>query len=132
MGLFVTLCVTGSLLLLIPYVRAISLVMLLFFVSMFAAGGFVVVSLSVGVRALKEGIGGALDAPGFLAGVCAGTWSLIVALTMPVIGKMFDNRNYSHAFWLVSALPILGTSIWKLLSSSKRNNNPSPETVRTV
>ncbi len=132
LSLFVTLCVIGSLLLLIPYVRAISLVMLLFFVSMFVAGGFVVVSLSVGMQALREESGGFLENPGFLAGFCAGTWSLVVASTMPVIGKMFDNRNYPHAFWLVSALPILGTIIWSLLNSSKRNNSPIPESIKTA
>ena len=49
---------------------------------------------------------------GLIAGVGAGSWSAIVALVMPGIGRLFDLQFYSAAFELASLFPVCGYLLW--------------------
>jgi len=95
---------------LIPYVSSYTLVLLLFFWSMFVAGSNVVTAIGY-----ATGVFGSEQA-GFLAGLGAGTWSAAVALLMPGFGALFDAGSWNSAFALATAVSMLGTGLWLFLN----------------
>jgi hypothetical protein len=86
--------------------------MLLFFLQMFVAGGFVVFALSDGMAMLRG------QQSAFLAGVCISAWALVTGLLMPVLGHYFDRGQYGLTFWLVACLPPAGMLLWRGLSAT--------------
>jgi len=86
-------------------------VMALLTLTMFAAGGVVVVALRYGSNAFP-------GRSGVIAGIGAASWSALVAGVMPAIGRFFDHGEYSNAFWLVAVFPIIGLFGWRLLAFS--------------
>ena len=40
----------------------------------------------------------------------------MVALEMPLVGKLFDLHSYSAAFGLAALLPIIGYALWRSLA----------------
>jgi len=58
----------------------------------------------------------AADSAGLIAGTGAGSWSLLVALTMPLFGRLFDQHRYAVAFWIAASVPVLGYFGWRWLS----------------
>jgi ACS family hexuronate transporter-like MFS transporter len=91
-------------------IGALPLLMLEFFLAMFIASGFVILSIAYATDEFSS------DHSGFLAGLGAGSWSAVVALVMPVFGKFFDQQQYSSAFALAAAIPIAGCAIWQIAS----------------
>jgi ACS family hexuronate transporter-like MFS transporter len=82
----------------------------LFFWAMFVAGGFVVLSLRTAALAYPRG------QTALVAGIGAGSWSALVALLLPVLGRWFDQARYGLTFAVVAAIPVLGTAVWWLLT----------------
>jgi MFS family permease len=115
-GIFWLLSAAGFLIMLAPIAAnsrtPIAATMLLFFLQMFVAGGFVVFALSDGMAVLPK------QHSAFLAGFCISAWALTTGLLMPVLGHLFDRQRYSLTFWLVACLPPVGTLLWQLLASS--------------
>jgi ACS family hexuronate transporter-like MFS transporter len=74
--------------------------------ALFASGGLVVVTLRTGALAYPH------EQRGMAAGIASSSFSAAVALTLPILGRLFDQRLYSAAFTLVAVLPILGAAIW--------------------
>ncbi|QHS53384.1 MFS transporter [Edaphobacter sp. 12200R-103] len=115
---FLLLSIAGFLILLAPAAARSSspvfLTMLLFFLQMFVAGGFVVFALADGMAMLPK------EHSAFLAGFAISAWALTTGLLMPLLGHLFDQRRYALTFWLVSCLPPLGTLLWRLLSRPPR------------
>jgi len=81
------------------------------FLAMFALAGFVVLSIAWTTRAFPEGHSG------FLAGIGAGSWGAIVALTSPFLGRLFDQNHYVTAFRIATIFPIVGWVLWRTLSA---------------
>ena len=82
-----------------------------FFLSMFVAAGFVMLSLKYGLQ----------QYPGdqaLLAGIGAGAWSGLVAIVMPIIGSLFDAGRYTPAFVGVALCPLAGALVWAALARS--------------
>jgi MFS transporter, ACS family, hexuronate transporter len=77
--------------------------------SLFAAGGLVVVTLRTGALAYPA------DQRSMAAGISSSSFSAAVAITLPILGSLFDRQLYTAAFGLVALLPIVGTTIWWLL-----------------
>ena len=100
---------------LVPSTRSVSLAMAAFFFAMFIASGFVILALRYGMSVYSS------DHVALVAGIGAGSWSAIVACVMPVIGRMFDRSAYSHAFYLVIVIPIVGFAGWYLFSKIERD-----------
>lgn len=125
-GLFVVMAVLGTSVLLIPAVASLWLVVLLFVVSMFSAGGFVVLSLAHGVTIQGE------SSSGFLAGTCAAAWSVVVMIVMPIIGALFDKGDYAASCLLVGIFPIAGTIIWSGLYRAMRRISEKESSNRQV
>lgn len=115
-GLFIVFSLAGFLIILLPAAaagpRPVEGTMLLFFLQMFLAGGFVVLSLSDGITAQPK------ENAGFLSGIAISAWALVTGLLMPVLGHLFDRNFYTATFWLVACLPPLGTILWRVLSTS--------------
>lgn len=82
------------------------LVLLMLFLAMFAASGFVVFSLRTGTMSYSR------EHTGLVAGIGAGSWSALVALVMPLLGRMFDRGMYSESFLMVSLIPVAGAAGW--------------------
>ncbi len=112
-GLFAGLMVSGFLIVLAPLAavcsRPILATMVLFFLQMFVAGGFVVLSLSDGMNAQRK------ENSGFLAGFAISCWAGVTGLLTPVLGHFFDQRQFARGFWLIALLPVVGVALWKVL-----------------
>jgi len=68
--------------------------------------GFVVPSVAYATHVY------AADHSGLIAGIGAGSYGAIVALTMPVFGRLFDQRRYGLAFAIAAVLPAIGYTGW--------------------
>jgi ACS family hexuronate transporter-like MFS transporter len=112
-GLFAAFVVAGLVMLLEPLAirsaHPVLLTMVLFYVQMFIAGGFVVLSLADGMNAQRK------ENSGFLAGIAISSWALVTGILTPVLGRFFDHGAYTQGLWLVVALPALGVLLWRLL-----------------
>jgi len=97
---------------LVPCTQSVGLTMAAFFFAMFIASGFVILALRYGMGVYSP------DHVALVAGIGAGSWSAIVALVMPVIGRMFDQAAYAQAFYLIIAIPLIGFAGWFLFSKS--------------
>jgi hypothetical protein len=74
--------------------------------AMFIAVGFIVMSLHLGARAYPR------HQTGMVAGVGSGAWAAVVAILLPIYGRLFDRQMYSAIFISLSVIPILGTALW--------------------
>jgi ACS family hexuronate transporter-like MFS transporter len=115
--LFTLFCVASFIIVLAPEAAAtahgIASTMTLFFAEMFIAGGFVVLALADGMERQPK------QNAGFLAGFCISAWALTTGILMPILGKLLDRGSYALGFWIVAALPLLGTLVWKQLTRER-------------
>jgi MFS transporter, ACS family, aldohexuronate transporter len=93
----------------IPWMTNLAAIMAGMFLAMFVASGFVVLSVAYATHVYSA------DHAGLIAGAGAGSWSLVVAILMPWCGRMFDQQSHSLAFWVVTAIPVLGFLAWFFL-----------------
>jgi ACS family hexuronate transporter-like MFS transporter len=82
----------------------------LMFLAMFVSAGFVVLAVAYATHVYADG------SAGLIAGTGAGSWSLLVALTMPLFGRLFDQHRHAAAFWIAAGVPMLGYFGWRCLS----------------
>jgi ACS family hexuronate transporter-like MFS transporter len=112
-GLFAAFSVAGFLIVLAPLAarsaHPVLATMVLFYLQMFVAGGFVVLALADGMNAQRA------ENTGFLAGVAISSWAGVTGVLTPVLGHFFDTHAYAKGFWLVACLPVLGVMLWKFL-----------------
>ncbi|MBI4874499.1 MAG: MFS transporter [Acidobacteria bacterium] len=81
------------------------------FFSMFVAAGFIILAMSYATRVFSS------SHAGLVAGFGAGAWSALVALVMPVFGRLLDLRAWDAAFSLAALLPLAGFAAWRLLAT---------------
>jgi ACS family hexuronate transporter-like MFS transporter len=112
--LFFTLAALGTPLFGLTGFRNPTVVLAVMFWAMFAAAGFVVVSLRSSALAYPR------EQTALVAGIGAGSWSALVAIILPVLGGLFDAGRYDVAFYVMSSGPILGTVLWWLLTPESR------------
>ena len=82
-----------------------------FFVAMFAVAGFVVLSVNWATRVFPA------EHIGLISGIGAGSWSAVVALSSPGIGRLFDHAEYQTAFRIAVGCSLAGYLLWRFLSS---------------
>jgi hypothetical protein len=102
-----------------PLVAAHAGVLALMFLAMFVSAGFVIASLSETTR--RHGT----EHGAYLAGLGAGSWSGLVALVMPVFGRLFDRGHYGTAFTIAACAPPIGWLGW-LVATRHRKRRASP------
>ena len=98
----------------VPFVGSTIGVLLLMFLAMFVASGFVVLSIAYATSVYSS------DNSGLIAGVGAGSWSGIVAIAMPYFGRLFDRHDYAPAFWIATGVAAAGYVGWVVLSDYQR------------
>ncbi len=86
--------------------RSLAAVMTLLFLAMFAAAGFVIVSLAETTRRHSPGHGA------YLAGLGAGSWAGVMALAMPLLAPLLDGKKYGTTYSFAAAAPALGALVW--------------------
>ena len=89
-----------------PFTQSIRLVMFELFFAMFVAAGFVILSIAYASDVFSS------EDAGLVAGLGAGSWSAVVALVMPVFGRMFDQQQYQTAFLVAALFPVAGYVLW--------------------
>ena len=94
-----------------PLARNSSEALALLTVTMFAAGGLIVVTLRSGGLTYGE------ERRGLAAGIASSSFSLAVAIVLPVCGHLFDAHRYHDAFLIVGMLPFAGTLVWFFLTA---------------
>lgn len=99
---------------LIPLLNSFTITMALFFFTMFLAAGFIIGSLAYANSYYST------QHAGVLAGLGAGSWSALVAVIMPGMGRLFDLHLYGTAFFAASVFPLAGTVLWWVLSRPRR------------
>jgi ACS family hexuronate transporter-like MFS transporter len=112
-GMFVVLTVLALPFGAITRTTSVSLAMLLISWSAFVAGGFQMVSLKVGSYAYPREQAAMMSAT-----IASASWALLNAVLSPVIGRLFQERRYGVAFWLIAICPVIGIAGWLLLSRS--------------
>lgn len=110
-GLFVLLTILGLPLAAVTRLGSPVPVVAMFFWSMFVAAGFIVVALRAAARAYPP------SQTSMVAGLGAGTWSALVAVLLPLLGRWFDQQRYTETFLLVTLVPVVGTALWLWLTS---------------
>ena len=114
LGRLMTVCVLLNLAFAaVPWLPNVAAVLCVMFLAMFAASGFVVLSVAYATCVYSQ------DHAGLIAGAGAGSWSAVVALMMPLFGRLFDLRLYSAAFPIATAIPLLGYGFWSWLARKR-------------
>jgi ACS family hexuronate transporter-like MFS transporter len=94
----------------IPHVSSYRLTLAMMFFGMFVTSGFIIGAVAYATHHFS------IDHAGFVAGLGAGSWSLVIALVMPGVGRLFDLHRYDLAFTLAALFPIAGCAMWILCS----------------
>jgi ACS family hexuronate transporter-like MFS transporter len=105
-GMFLAM-VFSTPLALAPHTRSFALTMALFSFALFIAPGFTVAALAYAQRHYS------MKHAGLITGLGSGAWSGVVALEMPVVGRLFDLHNYGLAFGVAVLLPVAGFAMWR-------------------
>jgi ACS family hexuronate transporter-like MFS transporter len=109
----------------IPWLPSVGAVMAEMFLAMFAASGFIVLSVIYAAHVYSA------DHSGMIAGTSAGAWSLVVGISMPLFGRLFDRRSFTAPYIIATAIIVLGYAGWILLHSLKPPK-PKPDKVRPI
>jgi ACS family hexuronate transporter-like MFS transporter len=104
--LFFTLALLGLPLVGVPAFRNSAVVLGILSWAAFVAAGFIVVSLRTSALAYHG------EQTGLVAGIGAGSWSAALAMVLPTLGHMFDQKHYANAFLFVGVVPVLGAISW--------------------
>jgi ACS family hexuronate transporter-like MFS transporter len=118
---FVLLTALSLSLAVVPYLRSFAAVMLLMFFTMFLAAGFIIGSLAYANSYYP------VRNSGLIAGLGAGSWSAMVALVMPGMGRLFDLHLYSLAFLITSLFPAVSLALWFVLDRVSGPREPAAE-----
>jgi len=122
-GMFVLLTSLGLPLAAVTWLTSPALVVSVFFWSMFVAAGFIVISLRAAARAYPAG------QTSMVAGLGAGTWSALVAVLLPPLGRWFDQQRYAETFVFVTLIPVAGTALWLWLTRPDASADSARDTA---
>jgi ACS family hexuronate transporter-like MFS transporter len=112
-GVLCAIAFVGAPLAVVPLLPGLALPMVAFFLATLAAGSFIILAIAYGTRELG------VESAGLLAGLGAGTWSLLVAVAMPVFGRLFDHRQFGKAFVLAGLAQSAGIVLWVVLEKTR-------------
>jgi MFS transporter, ACS family, aldohexuronate transporter len=100
----------------VPWVSSTALVLFEMFIATFVIVGFVVPSLKYATHVYSR------SRSGLIAGIGAGSYGAIVAVTMPLFGRLFDMRRYDLAFAIAAVLPALGYAGWAWINRAAESS----------
>jgi len=102
--------VIGFALALTPWLQSFVMAMALYFLAMFCASGFIILSIAYATDVYSSRYSG------LISGVGSGAWSATVALIMPLFGRLFDQGRWETAFALAAAIPAVGYLVWLVIN----------------
>lgn len=102
----------------IPFVSSYGLTLAMMFFAMFITSGFIIGAVAYATRHFSTGHAG------FIAGLGAGSWSLVIALVMPGVGRLFDLHRYDAAFGIAALFPVIGWAVWNTCDDKSRRWSP--------
>jgi ACS family hexuronate transporter-like MFS transporter len=117
----VGLTLASGLLALVPRTGSYPATVALMTFAMFIGAGFVIAAMSYVTRIYST------RDSGLIAGLGAGSWSAIVALSSPITGRLFDRHQYQAAFLLVAAIPFAGFVLFSFLNWNLIRDNGSED-----
>jgi ACS family hexuronate transporter-like MFS transporter len=91
--------------------RSLPLFMAALFLQMFLCGGSIVGGIAFATKTFGH------SRSGLIAGLGAGSFSLLTALTAPWFGSLLDRGNYAESFYVATAFPAAGYLLWRMLTS---------------
>lgn len=105
----------------VPWSNSPAIVLVLFFWSMFVTGGVQMLALRTGAGTYPR------EKTALVGGTASGAWSAVAAVLLPILGRWFDQQRFAEIFWLVAAMPLVGTTLWLWLSrqSDPRRHRPT-------
>ena len=89
-----------------PSITSLPLLMGELFLAMFVTGSFIVGGIAYATSVFGNG------RAGLIAGLGAGSFSALTAITAPIFGGFFDQKTYEWAFWVATAFPACGYGVW--------------------
>jgi len=96
----------------VPHISSYPVTLALLFFAMFVASGFGIGAQAYATRHYST------NHAGLITGLGSGSWSAVVALEMPLVGRLFDLRWYGAAFALATLIPVMGYALWRVLDRS--------------
>ncbi len=94
------------------------------FLAMFVTGSFIVGGIAYATSVFGNG------RAGLIAGLGAGSFSALTAITAPIFGGYFDQRNYELAFRVATACPVFGFALWYWLRGGPEYASGRADTPR--
>jgi ACS family hexuronate transporter-like MFS transporter len=89
-----------------PATDRLAVLMLQLFLAMLVTSGFIIPSIQHAARITPPG------SISLVAGLGAGSFSLLIAILAPWFGRLFDQRDYATAFTAAALFPVLGSSLF--------------------
>jgi len=119
-GLFLLLTVCSLVLGLTTMTKSIPVTIAIMSWANFIGGGFQMVALKVGSYSFPR------EQAASMTGIASGSWALVNYILLQFLGPMFNQHQYTEAFWMIALCPPLGVAIWSFLSRKQ----PVAETVK--
>ena len=104
------LAVLSLILTVTPSLQSLPLIMAELFLAMFFAAGFIILSIAFATDVYSARYAG------LISGIGNASWSTLVAVIMPVFGRLFDLGRYDVAFLIAGSFPLAGYAIWLALN----------------
>jgi MFS transporter, ACS family, hexuronate transporter len=117
--LFFLLMCLGLPLIFVGRIESFYAALALMFIAMFMAAGFIIGSVAYATNNYS------MRHAGLIAGLGAGAWSAVIAVIMPIAGKLFDAHAFSAAFAIPTLFPVAGFFIWHLLNGKNMRSTSS-------
>jgi MFS transporter, ACS family, hexuronate transporter len=89
-----------------PWIAGLPAVMFLLSFAMFVAAGFIILSIGYATHVFSAAHAG------LIAGLGAGSWGALVAIFMPIFGRLFDQQQHPLSFGVAALAPMAGYSLW--------------------
>jgi ACS family hexuronate transporter-like MFS transporter len=89
-----------------PLLPSYGLTLAALFFAMFIAAGFLILPIAYATHVYSTSYSG------LIAGLGAGAWSAVLAVAMPVFGRLFDLHRINEAFALAALFPVAGFAVW--------------------
>ena len=103
----------------LPAVTSLPLLMTGLFFAMFMTSGFIIPGINHATRIVPT------TATSFVAGLSAGSFSLLTAILAPVFGRLFDQNNHAAAFVIAALFPVLGYALFFVTNQIKPGSQSS-------
>lgn len=107
-------------------ISSLPLLMTELFIAMFMTSGFIIPSITYATRIVPT------TATSLVAGLGAGSFSLLTAVLAPIFGRLFDQRNYDAAFLIAAIFPVAGYVLFALTNrtTSEQISSVATSTMR--